>query len=153
MLVFWRKRLVTMHPLVSWPRLLCSTPISTPLGDVWWSSIHGCIQVSPGLRFNIKMSSYQYRKSHCGDKTIVRPSYLHNGISYNGKIPSLYWIGTLKPCLHMCVSPRMLHCMIQIALCYKFFATSCNVLGNELHVKISAFKPLWPTDALLCHRS
>ena len=35
---------------------------------------------SPGPWFNIKMSSYQYRKSHCGDKTIFRPSYLHNGI-------------------------------------------------------------------------
>ena len=41
-----------------------------------------------------KMSSYRYRKSHCGDKTILRPSYLHNGISYTGKT-SLYWIGAL----------------------------------------------------------
>ena len=47
----------------------------------------------PGTWFNIKMSSYQYRKSHCGDKTILRPSYLHNGISYTGKTTSLYWIG------------------------------------------------------------
>ena len=31
-------------------------------------------------------------KSHCGDKTVVRSSYLHNGISYTGKISSLYWI-------------------------------------------------------------
>ena len=38
-----------------------------------------------GSWFNIKMSSYQYRKSHCGDKTAVRSSYLHNGISYTGK--------------------------------------------------------------------
>ena len=30
------------------------------------------------------MSLYQYRKSHCGDKTILRPSYLHNGISFTG---------------------------------------------------------------------
>ena len=43
--------------------------------------------------FNIKMSSYQYRKSHCGDKTVVRSSYLYNGISYTGKMSSLYWIG------------------------------------------------------------
>ena len=42
--------------------------------------------------FNIKMSSYQYRKSRCGDKMILRPSYLHNGISYTGKTTS--WIGT-----------------------------------------------------------
>ena len=46
----------------------------------------------PGLRFNIKMSSYQYRKPHCGDKTILRPIYLHNGIPYTGKMISLYWI-------------------------------------------------------------
>ena len=47
---------------------------------------------SSGPWFNIKMSSYQCRKSHCGDKTILRPSYLHNGISYTGKMISLYWI-------------------------------------------------------------
>ena len=46
----------------------------------------------PGPWFNIKMSSYQHKKSHCGDKTVERSSYLHNGISYTGKI-SLYWIG------------------------------------------------------------
>ena len=49
----------------------------------------------PGPRFNIKMSSYQYSKSHCGDKTVVRSSYLHNGISYTGKMSSLYWIRAL----------------------------------------------------------
>ena len=43
------------------------------------------------------MSSYQYRISHCGDKTILRPSYLHNGISYAGKVTSLYWISPLYP--------------------------------------------------------
>ena len=46
----------------------------------------------PGAWFNIKMKSYQYRKSHCGDKTILRPSYLHNGIPNTGKMTSLYWI-------------------------------------------------------------
>ena len=46
--------------------------------------------------FNINMSSYQYRKSHCGDKTVVRLSYLHNGISYTGKMTSLYWIRALN---------------------------------------------------------
>ena len=45
-----------------------------------------------GPWFNIKMSSYQYKKSHYGDKTVVRSSYLHNGISYTGKLSSLYWI-------------------------------------------------------------
>ena len=45
--------------------------------------------------FNIRMSSYQHRNSHCRDKTILRPSYLHNGISYTGKMTSLYWISPL----------------------------------------------------------
>ena len=45
----------------------------------------------PGPQFSTKMLSYQYRKSHCGDKTVVRSSYLHNGISYTGKMTSLYW--------------------------------------------------------------
>ena len=48
----------------------------------------------PGAWFNTKMS-YHYRKSHCGDKTVVRSSYLHNGISYTGKMTSLYWIAAL----------------------------------------------------------
>ena len=43
------------------------------------------------------MSSYQYRKSHCGDKTVVRLSYLHNVISYTGKMTSLYWFSPLGP--------------------------------------------------------
>ena len=51
------------------------------------------LKLTTGPRFNIKMTSYWYRKSHCGDKTILRPSYLHNGISYTGKTTSLYWIG------------------------------------------------------------
>ena len=42
-----------------------------------------------------KDESYQCRKSHCGDKTVVRSSYLHYGISYTGKMPSFYWIGAL----------------------------------------------------------
>ena len=52
----------------------------------------------PGPWFNVKMSSYQYRKSRCGDKTAVRSSYLHNGISYAGKMASLYGI-TPRPTL------------------------------------------------------
>ena len=44
-----------------------------------------------GPRFNIKMPSYQNRKSYCGDKKVLR-SYLHNGISYTGKMASFYWI-------------------------------------------------------------
>ena len=50
------------------------------------------LALASGGWFNIKMTSYQYNKSHCRDKTILRPSYLHNEISYTGKMASLYWI-------------------------------------------------------------
>ena len=50
-----------------------------------------------GGRINIKISSYQYRKSYCGDKTILRPSYLHNGISYTDNMTYFYWIRALNP--------------------------------------------------------
>ena len=53
--------------------------------------------IRPGPWFNIKMTSYQYRKSHCGDKTVVRSSYLHNGVSYTCKMSSLYLISPLVP--------------------------------------------------------
>ena len=53
------------------------------------------IQLGSGPWFNKKMSSYQYRKYHCRDETILRPSYLHNGISYTGKMTYFYWIRPL----------------------------------------------------------
>ena len=68
--------LIAHHGLV-WGRLL--------VGNLGGSS-------APGPWFNIKMSSYQYRKSHCGDKRMLRPSYLHNEISYTGKTACLHWI-------------------------------------------------------------
>ena len=53
--------------------------------------VYGPLGNRSGAWFNIKKPSYQYRKSHCGDKTVWRPSYLHNRISYTGKMPSLHW--------------------------------------------------------------
>ena len=52
----------------------------------------------PGPWFNIKISFYQCRKSHCGYNTVVRSSHLHNGISYTGKMASLFWISPLMSC-------------------------------------------------------
>ena len=39
-----------------------------------------------------KTLSYKYRKSHCGEETVLRPSYLHITISYTSKTTHLYWI-------------------------------------------------------------
>ena len=66
---------------------------------IWHSCASNSVHVKvllccPRPWFNIKMPSYW--KSHCGDKTAVRSSYLHNGISYTGKMASLYWISPLQ---------------------------------------------------------
>ena len=56
--------------------------------DFWSQSSHWqvAIHVWPEL--------YQYKKFHCGDKTVVKSSYLRNAISPSGKMASmasLYW--------------------------------------------------------------
>ena len=78
------------------------TPIGPyPLGLLHWHrGNYIIVLLQSGDWFNIKMSSYQYNKSHCGDKTVVRSSYLHNGISYTGKT-SLYWISPLQMCQYL----------------------------------------------------
>ena len=50
------------------------------------------------------MPSYQYRKKIpvCGNKTILRPSYLH-GISYTGKMASLYLDVALNVSICVCM--------------------------------------------------
>ena len=59
-------------------------------------------RTQPGPCINIKMLSYRYTIGNpivpqCGDKTVVRSSYLHNGSSYTGKTTSLYWIRAQGP--------------------------------------------------------
>ena len=81
---------------------LCVQEVTSLISSAWWVHMMTSWQRDTssitGPWFNIEMSSYQYRKSHCGDKTVVRSSYLHNGISYTGKMSSLYWIEALVFC-------------------------------------------------------
>ena len=65
------------------------------------------------------MPSYQYRQSHRGDKTILRPSYLHNGISYTGKTTSLYWIGALNSLDNAGFNVISQSCQLQLISCPK----------------------------------
>ena len=51
---------------------------------------------------NIKMSSYQHRKPHCGDTTILRPPHLHIVIFYTGKMIFVYSIGALLSKEYFC---------------------------------------------------
>ena len=66
--------------------------------------------------FNIKMLSYQYRKSPCGDETMLRTSYLHNGISLTSKTIHFYCDtslhhpeanGLMWQVQHMCGSDKL----------------------------------------------
>ena len=109
----------------------------------WWQRL--------GPRFNIKMTSYQYRKSHCGDKTILQPSYLQNGISYTIKTTSLYSIGALGILRsqyrgYRCPgvdknrsSPAMVLIYIYLSACFssrrvesKFFFTLVNISFQKM---------------------
>ena len=63
--------------------------------------INSLVLWRPGPRFNTNMLCYQFRKSHCGDNTVVRSSYLDYGISYIDKIASLHWISSLDGILKM----------------------------------------------------
>ena len=73
------------------------------------------------------MTSYQYRKSHCGDKTVVRSSYLHNGISYTGKMSSLYWIGAL-----IVKEVDSFYSIPQIRVIMRFGGSTFNYLIKEI---------------------
>ena len=82
-----------------------------------------------GPRSNIKILSYHYWEFHCGDKTVVRSSYLHIGISYPGMMASLYWF---SPQMSKCTSLMHPPCMSII----------CSSLHNLVTVKPFSFHVL-----------
>ena len=101
----------------------------------------------------IKMSSYQYKESHCGDKTVVRSSYLHNGISYTGKMEYLYWINP-----QLVTSPSLLHMMVctdsvSVTNVYERWAAPCDqqftlsCVSKEHHINqlkdVCGLAPQW----------
>ena len=76
------------------------------------------------------MLSYQCGKSHCGNKTIVRLSYLRNGISYTGEMASLYWIGAqglfhhLLRHLYYKISQSLKDWMLESSNCFEIWLAS-----------------------------
>ena len=97
----------------------------------------------PGPRFNINISSYQYRKCHCGGKIILRQSYLHNVISYTGETVPLYWIRDLVA--KSTLSQTLLKPMLTSKILHFFYLFS--------YFFISIFRRvLWYVGAELCKR-
>ena len=62
----------------------------------FWCDLSICLMITIWVLIQYKDDILRYRKSHCGDKTVVRSSYLHNGISFTGKMTSLYWISAQR---------------------------------------------------------
>ena len=81
--------------------------------------------------FNIKMSSYQYRKYH----------YLHNGISYTGKTTSLYWIRALIIIDH-CYVPYKCYAL-NVTLTWKGYRNIHTYQRNKTHSAFHCFI-IWP---------
>ena len=123
-MVLWKK--VSSFLLMHWDTTVLHKAYNTYPWKICGNSlIYSMIwSSSSGPWFNIKMSSYQYRKSHCGDKTVVRSSYLHNGISYTGKMTSLYWFGPLVLHFNM-----LLFCKLGF-----FSAFSWYTFYNTMHI-------------------
>ena len=93
----------------------------------------------PGCWFNIKMPSYQYRNSHCGYKMILWSPYLHDGISYTGKMIS-YWCRSLmftsKPVLQsICVWVSRFYSLC--IYCLLLIVWICSALINSIAWLIS----------------
>ena len=84
----------------------CWWPGSLRRQDISSNAIDYAGWTGPGPWFSVKMTLYQYRKFHCGDKTVVRSSYLYNGISYTGKMSSLYWTSPLVFQDEVCLAPE-----------------------------------------------
>ena len=72
-------RLFIINLLSVWSQRKFASHVQIPLWSGGW--------------VNIKMPSYQYKKSDCGDKAILRPPYLHSGIPITDKMVSLHGIG------------------------------------------------------------
>ena len=104
-------------PNLAWLRLVMSC--SLRYSEVALTTLTSAPR-NPGPRLNKKMSSYQYRKSHRWDTTVVRSSYLHNGISYTGKIAYLYCINPQTP-MCWCVRCHMFHMVVIFEIPVSYF--------------------------------
>ena len=104
------------------------------------------------------MSSYQYRKSHCGDKTVVRSSYLHNGISYTGKMSSLYWIGALISSIEYFLRKYIFYLVIETlrkshfcSFFYSNYSIKKQFCTSHYSSAVGTCVKLWPYGIFICH--
>ena len=144
---------ITRCTIFSYNLLVKASPVvalvDKQIGFIIW---YGSSQKWPGPWFNIKMS-YQYRKSHCGDKMVVRSSYLHNGISHTGKMSSLYWIGAQKSFFVIVdiTSCTLLSCNLLINVVALHWMLHSGVIGTTKFnwKNLNGFELIRPDERLL----
>ena len=106
----------------------------------------------PGPWFSIKMSSYQYRKSHCGDKTILRPSYLLYGISYILERCNLFNELGPVPYVHVCNTIyQWLSARLQYLHCQCTGDTAPEILQSWTKPSICNLPNYSPVSWARCH--
>ena len=89
-----------------------------------------------GTRFSIKMTSYQYRKSHCGDKTVIRLLALGlqgYGCENPGRTAPSKFFGVPHPCVDIFHGPQV------IMWIFKGPKWISECLSIEIHYKFSIF--------------
>ena len=80
--------MLPLHKPILWMSWMSALDI-----QVYCSDLHNVIEYwAPSQYKNVILPVSEIP---CGDKTIVRLSYLNNGISYTGKMTSLHWIRAL----------------------------------------------------------
>lgn len=79
-----------------------------------------------GALFNIKMTSYWYRTSYCGYKTILQPSYHHNGTSLWCRYQGLLWRKDTHPIVFLFFANS--YNIWTIVLCWPFVKVYQNAL-------------------------
>ena len=114
----------------------------------------------PGAWFNIKMLYYQYRKSHCEDKTILRSSYLHNRISYTGKRTYLYWIRAQGDLTGMKLCRTIQFSMMSVSFMPGEWRPKSQAFINHVidpltflycYTAMIGYTNLWPDSISRCH--
>ena len=83
--------LITVNSLL----VISSTCIRHPFISIILGMTCGWIRLVGVWKQQESGGSYNYVKSHCGDKKILWPSDLRNWISFTGKITYSYWMRAL----------------------------------------------------------
>ena len=129
---------------------MSNTKYVSDISGVWENT--ALRQYTSGPRFNIKMSSYKYMKSHCGDKAIVRSGprilrifqlknivCIHHHIWSNCLcLPVFFFVSVRTPViLCLCVHAPLLHPYIPPTPSLYLFHSPSFFIYNNIGIDLS----------------